>query len=248
MSKVFSTRKDKLGVNGMGDWCRKVLVCAVAVAAVAGCARRQTTTALDATAPEPELGAMQGVRSFEPVAATYENTAVIAWSTRFPFVDRADIKDSQRPVVEPTIFLANLVSLPVSIIVQPPFKSQIAWRTGGVGPTFTAVPPLDDVVAMKEGAIVPALRPELGYSKASATTRPAKTSKTSGNSEEWVELVPVRTEKGIVLVKPGEAVPEAPPEVVVPAEPIAPAGSSPAVTVEPGPAVPPSASPQTSPK
>ena len=211
-----------------GRVTRLAVWAAVGLAVASGCARREKSTVFDAVAPDPGLSPTASVRNFEPASAVYENTATIAWSTRSPFVNRDTVKDRSRPVVEPFIFLGNLVALPVSVVCEPPFKNQHAWRTGGTPPTMVAVPPIDQVVVETEGAIIPALKPRIRFDRSAAETRkPAK-----AEPEEWGELVPIRTAKGIVLVKPEDV----PPPIA--ASPGASAPASPAVSPPVSPATP----------
>lgn len=191
------------------------LAAAVAVGMLTGCAVRQYVEPLAEAVPDPAPSPASAHRSFEPMVATYENTAIVAWSTRFAFVDLPNQCDPGRPIIEPLIFLGNVCALPVAFIIEPPFVRQHAWRPVGLAPTQTAAVAHDDVYVVTEGAIVPAPRH-------SAPT-PPKTTKRNARTDpddEWNELIPVRTPRGVVLVEPGaEPMPEPPPPQPAPSEP-----------------------------
>ncbi|MFN4242912.1 MAG: hypothetical protein ACK4PI_06710 [Tepidisphaerales bacterium] len=157
------TRRDGQRRRVFGGAARTAaVVLAVAVAGLTGCAQRPYAEPMATAADDMLTSPAWAYREFQPMSATYENTAVVAWSTRFPFVDRPDQPDLTRPVVEPAIFLTNVLVLPVSVVVEPPFWRQHAWRPVGLHPTHTAAVRPDEVVHVAEGAIVPALRPGLG--------------------------------------------------------------------------------------
>lgn len=160
------TRRDGHGRRVFGGAASAMtMALAAALAGLTGCAQRQYAEPMATAVDDMLTSPAWAYRDFQPMSATYENTAVVAWSTRFPFVDRPDQRDLTRPVVEPAIFLGNVLVLPVSVVVEPPFWRQHAWRPVGLHSTHTAAVPPDEVVQVEEGAIVPALRPGLGDRK-----------------------------------------------------------------------------------
>lgn len=129
------------------------LVAATLLSGVTGCAIRQTATKLDPVAPPPANDAAMAYRSFDNTSAEYENTGVIAWSTRAPLVTPPGTPDAVRRVSEPVQFLGNVALMPVSWAVDPPFQNQYVYREGGTPRSHTAVPPFDSVAPADEGAI-----------------------------------------------------------------------------------------------
>lgn len=156
MSSVYSIRnRSMLLVALVGG--------AVVAGGLGGCAMRERTVGYSPIFPEPTPDAAMARRNFPPTRAEYENVAVIAWSTRAPFVSKEDASDAQRLVTEPLIFFGNLLVSPVSLAVAPPFTSsdQRAWRAVAVEPTSTAAPTYDSVVPAEPGPMIPAIRDDI---------------------------------------------------------------------------------------
>lgn len=139
--------KKRMIVLGLG-------LCAGGVLGAGGCAVRQNATKLDPVAPPAGPDSAMTYRSFGNTEAEYENTGVAAWSTRAPLVTKPGTPDAVRAVSEPAQFLGNVVFMPVSVAVDPPFKNQYVYREGGTPKTFSAAPPFDSTAPVDEGPIV----------------------------------------------------------------------------------------------
>jgi hypothetical protein len=202
-----------------------------------GCANRHQATALDPVVEPARADMAMGHRSFEPSSAEYENTAVIAWSTRSPWVVGSQVKDPGRPVAEPVVFLANLVTMPVSLFVEPPFADQKAWRDGGVPSSYSASAPFDTVVSADAGPIKPGLDPavreawEPNYRKGRRTAEAPTT----------LPLIPLTPATAVpepsqdaTTTEPAKTEPANSP-ALTPAPTTPESSASPAVTVEPVP-------------
>src|SRR5687767_7115072 len=61
-------------------------------------------------------------RDFEKSTLYYPNGTVEAGSTRFPLAPRAQAGQNERNVVEPALFLANVVVLPFTYFYKPAFE------------------------------------------------------------------------------------------------------------------------------
>lgn len=147
------------------DMKRSLLVTCVVVSlglvGAGGCMERKNSDPYFPKAPEPGADMAMGYRNFPPSSAVYENTAVIAWDTRAPIVVDPGLNDGSRLVVEPVIFLANVVISPVSFAMAPPFYKQVAYRGGGVESTFSGAPPYDAVEWPGTGPVEPRVSPKL---------------------------------------------------------------------------------------
>lgn len=73
--------------------------------------------------------------------AQYPSGSVIAYSTRFPIDSNLPHPTSGNVVLEPALFLAQVVMLPVEFIVNPPMQEQ-RWYDAQLPPTSTLQPPL----------------------------------------------------------------------------------------------------------
>lgn len=167
MKTMGHGRRSRQGPNGplcapRGVWWLRAAAGGAGLTLLAGgCMTRSYSEPLMAAAEDPRTSPAWVHRQFAPTSAVYENTATVAWSTRFPWVVRPDPPDVVRPVVEPAIFLGNVLVLPVSVVLEPPLWRQHAWRPVGLEPTATAAVAPEEVVPVTAGALVPAWRPDV---------------------------------------------------------------------------------------
>jgi hypothetical protein len=78
-------------------------------------------------------------RDFEKSTLYYPNGTTVAGSTRFPLAPRAQAGHLERNLVEPALFLGNVVALPFTYLVKPPFEPY-DWK-GVVTPPSDTVQP-----------------------------------------------------------------------------------------------------------
>lgn len=140
------------------------LVVALAALAGGGCELRQSTVPYGSKPPEPGLDSAIVLRHYDSTIAMYQNTTVIAGSTRFPLVHDPRTPDYLALLGDPLVFLANTAISPVSIVVAPPYTEK-TWRSTALEPTYSGNPSLDDVYVQGEGGggapvIRPKVRPE----------------------------------------------------------------------------------------
>ena len=95
----------------------------------------------DPVVPPPPPDEAMALRDWQQSSAIYANTSTVAGNTGFFWMPRWDQPEWVYPLVDTPIFLANVVALPVSFIMTPPWKP-VEYRSATVPPTFTAMPPL----------------------------------------------------------------------------------------------------------
>ena len=71
----------------------------------------------------------------------YQNGDVAAWSTRFPYETSSRIPEPDNLLIEPTMFVVQMIALPANLIANPPGQPQV-WYGVKWRPTYTAQPPL----------------------------------------------------------------------------------------------------------
>lgn len=80
-------------------------------------------------------------REWEPSAAYYANGDTIAGGTGYMFQTSPNIPDGWRRVVDPVMTTANILLLPVGLVVNSPTKKE-DYQGAIIPPTHTANPPL----------------------------------------------------------------------------------------------------------
>jgi hypothetical protein len=126
------------------------------VGVLVGCQRQTAIAPADELSAQPILvdGAMQ-LRNWPATSATYENWSVVAGPHGFWWEQKYDNnghytgpggEQNERvaAVTDSPLFLANLVTLPVALIVTPPW-AEVLNSGGAVPPTHTAAYPLTPV-------------------------------------------------------------------------------------------------------
>lgn len=94
-------------------------------------------------APIIEDGAM-ALRNWEPVSSYYGNGTSIAQPVYYSYAPRPEASLPEAAVSGPALFVAQTVTLPVEMVITPPWK-EIVYRGVYVPPTYTAVPaPMND--------------------------------------------------------------------------------------------------------
>jgi hypothetical protein len=81
-------------------------------------------------------------REWEPVTASYESGDTVAGPTGFKYVPRNDLGYVQTQLVEPALFVGQVLILPINMIAEPP-GTDVVYRGAVQEPTYTAVPPLE---------------------------------------------------------------------------------------------------------
>jgi hypothetical protein len=111
-------------------------------ALAAGCSTEQKYAPAAVNAA-PIIGdEAMALRSDWPKSVSYyANGSTQAYSTRFPYDAIATRPGAGDVVLDPVMFIAQVLFLPVELVVYPPFKEQV-WYGERVPPTYTAQPPL----------------------------------------------------------------------------------------------------------
>jgi hypothetical protein len=132
---MSSIRRTGLGAN---HWMLGLL----AITLAAGCSTQEKMS-YDPVNTKPIVGDdAMAFRSDWPVAvAHYQNGAVAAWSTRYPYQTKATASDTSNLILAAPLFLVETAALPVDLVVNPPFQPQL-WYGVVYPPTYTAQPPL----------------------------------------------------------------------------------------------------------
>src|SRR5215469_1351901 len=76
-----------------------------------------------------------------PIVGHYANGDVVTWSTRFPYDSNVGHPTSGAVILEPALFLLQVIILPAELVANPPFEEQ-EWFGAETPPTYTAQPPL----------------------------------------------------------------------------------------------------------
>ena len=107
-----------------------------------GCSTREKVT-YDPVNRKPIVGddAMALRADWPKEVAHYQNGSVVAWSTRYPYQTTPTRPERENLVLEPTMFIAQTLLLPVELIANPPGEHQI-WHGVEYPPSYTAQPPL----------------------------------------------------------------------------------------------------------
>jgi hypothetical protein len=79
------------------------------------------------------------IRAFDGSTSYYPNGATEAGSTRFPWGPRARASNVENELMGLPIFAANVVSLPFTYFVKPPFSPYV-YPGAVTSPTYTAMP------------------------------------------------------------------------------------------------------------
>ncbi len=85
-------------------------------------------------------GAMEQ-RSWKPSTAYYASGAVPAGGTGFLFEPSEKMPQTAQALIDPPLFAAQTVALPVTIFISQPWSLR-AYHGAMVEPTYTAMPPL----------------------------------------------------------------------------------------------------------
>ncbi|HEV7302107.1 MAG TPA: hypothetical protein VGN72_22410 [Tepidisphaeraceae bacterium] len=137
---MFSTRNQVIRTTTL----RQLTLALVAGGAMAGgCQkvlppRTQPVVLMEEQRPLPVDQATQ-LRDWEKSTLYYPNGSVVAGSTRFPLAPRAQAGQYERNAVEPVLFLANIVALPITYFYKPPFESY-TWNGEITPASFTVQP------------------------------------------------------------------------------------------------------------
>jgi hypothetical protein len=117
-----------------------VIMGAAAMVGGFGCQMHQNALPDPVIAPPPPDEAM-ALRDWQQSSAVYANTSTVAGNTGFMFMPKWDQPEWVYPLLDAPIFLLNVVTLPYSLIVTPPWKP-VEYRSATIEPTYTAMPPL----------------------------------------------------------------------------------------------------------
>lgn len=123
--------------------------------ALAGCSTQQKPVP-DPVNQAPIVGdPALALRSDWPESHSYyQNGAVAAWSTRYPYDLTAQHSTYASIVLDPAMFLAQTILLPVEVVANPPFQSQVYYGVE-LPPSYTAQPPLPPRGGARVGPVVP---------------------------------------------------------------------------------------------
>lgn len=79
------------------------------------------------------------LRQWEPISSLYANGTSTAYPFYFNYTPRRDVPDGENIITGPLIFGAQVVALPLLMIVIPPWE-EVVYRGVYTPPTYTAVP------------------------------------------------------------------------------------------------------------
>jgi len=125
------------------------------------------------------------LRSDWPKSVSYYASGnVSAYSTRFPYDANATRPNQGDIVLQPVMFIAQVLFLPVELIAYPPFKEQI-WHGEQLPPTYTAQPPLPPLGGVKTPPVMafPFLGPQASAPDTSLPGSPATPASGAGGSQ-----------------------------------------------------------------
>jgi len=117
-----------------------VMVSAGAMFASPGCQLRRNPPE-EAVMPPPPTDPAMLHRDWQESHAIYANSSTVAGNTGFMFLPKWDEPAWLYPILDSPIFLLNVVTLPVSFIMTPPWEP-VEYRSATVPPSYSAMPPL----------------------------------------------------------------------------------------------------------
>jgi hypothetical protein len=106
-----------------------------------GCQRHVNAPPPEAIVPSPSTDEAMLHRDWQQSSALYADTSVIAGNTGFMFMPKWGQPEWVYPLLDAPLFLANVVTLPVSLIMTPPWVA-VEYRSATIPPSYTAMPPL----------------------------------------------------------------------------------------------------------
>jgi hypothetical protein len=121
--------------------CRRALALALGAATIAstGCAARQKPKFDRLTDSTIAIDPAMRTRDWDPAFAKYPNGAVVAGPTLFPFEPKRNQAGYAYYGADFLTFFTNLVVLPYSLVVTPPWTAQ-TYFGARIPPTSTAMP------------------------------------------------------------------------------------------------------------
>src|SRR4051812_40742273 len=80
-------------------------------------------------------------REWDHTTSWYANGATVAGPTGYWYQVSEDLPEGYQRVVEPLVATMNMATLPVTTVVEPPWKVKV-YHGAIVPPTYNAMPPL----------------------------------------------------------------------------------------------------------
>ncbi|HWE92643.1 MAG TPA: hypothetical protein VG269_01605 [Tepidisphaeraceae bacterium] len=112
-----------------------------AAALSGGCYQDHVVRQITPMPPEPRADEATQVRGFSQSVSFYHSGTVQAWPTRWYLESNPDRQTRLNYVLDPLKMVAQTVSLPVTLVMEPPFE-KVYYEGDVVPPTYTAMPPL----------------------------------------------------------------------------------------------------------
>jgi hypothetical protein len=119
----------------------RALMITAAAALAGGCYQDRAVRQVTPMPPEPRADEATQLRDWSQSVAFYKSGTVQAWPTRWYFGYGSDQQSRLDYLLDPLEFIAQVVSLPVTLVLDPPFE-RVYYEGDVVPPSYTAMPPL----------------------------------------------------------------------------------------------------------
>jgi hypothetical protein len=106
-----------------------------------GCYQDHVVRQVTPMPPEPMADEATQLRDYSQSVCFYHSGTVQAWPTRWYLETNPDRETRLNYVLDPLKMVAQTVSLPVTLVMEPPFE-KVYYEGDVVPPTYTAMPPL----------------------------------------------------------------------------------------------------------
>ncbi|HZL34954.1 MAG TPA: hypothetical protein VFC78_06575, partial [Tepidisphaeraceae bacterium] len=118
----------------------------------AGCSSAPKVVKINAPlARSPQADEATRVRDWQPSVCSYQSGAVTAWPTRWYYAPNPDYTDRSNYVLDPLMSVVQAASLPVTLILEPPFARKVIYAGDVPPPSYNGMPPLPPVPAIPVG-------------------------------------------------------------------------------------------------
>jgi hypothetical protein len=119
----------------------RALMITAAAALAGGCYQDHAVRQITPMPPEPRADEATGLRDWSQSVAFYKSGTVQAWPTRWYLETYPDRETELDAAIDPVRFVMQFVSLPVTLVLDPPFE-RVNYEGDVVPPSYVAMPPL----------------------------------------------------------------------------------------------------------
>jgi hypothetical protein len=127
--------------NGFKARAFCVLAALSAAAFSGGCYQDRAVRQITPMPAEPVADEATQLRDFSQSVVFYHSGTVQAWPTRWYLETNPDQETRLDYVLEPLKFITQTVTLPATLVLEPPFE-RVYYEGDVVPPTYAAMPPL----------------------------------------------------------------------------------------------------------